>query len=90
LVLLGIAGRSTAAPTLANFRMFTGRAAFAFGGDPTNDLERYQVLNGTDPRALPAADSTTGLRPPQLASRDDDWRIIVTGGPVEVVERVTR
>jgi len=72
--------------TLANFRLFSGRAAFVLGGDPTNDDERYQVLTGTAPQSLPPPDPGTGLHPPITVTRDDDYRIIVAAGPIESIE----
>ena len=72
--------------TLANFRVFSGRASFAVGGDPSNDAERYQVLNGTSPQSLPDPDPISGIRPPVTVSRNDDYRIAVSAGPIETVE----
>ncbi len=66
---------------LRNFRMFSGISGFPFGGDPTDDVERYQCLNGTAPLSLPAP----GIEPraPEVAGHPDDWRILVSLGPFE-------
>src|SRR6185436_15109958 len=53
IVLLGMHLGDEAAPLVANFRMFSGRASFEFGGDPSNDEERWLVLSGNDPLPLP-------------------------------------
>ena len=72
--------------TLANFRIFAGRVSFELGGDPNDDGERYQVLNGTSPQSLPDPDPITGIRPPVTVQRDEDYRIAVSAGPIEIVE----
>ena len=38
---------------LRNFRMCSGNLAYASGGDPTNDAERFACLDGTAPQSLP-------------------------------------
>ncbi|MCZ6766743.1 MAG: hypothetical protein O7D32_07405 [bacterium] len=52
---------------LASFAHFSGRQVFAFGGDPTNDFERYEVLsqNSYD-------DASTQPR---------DYRFLMSAGP---------
>jgi len=50
------------------FRIFTGNAPFAQGGDPTNDTERYQAL------ASDQWDNDANL--------PDDHRVLLTAGPV--------
>lgn len=73
---------------LKNFRMFAGQASFEQGGDPTNDEERYRTLNGTAPKSLDpgTADPVTGLLPPQVAKKVDDYRMLVSAGPFSKVE----
>ena len=66
---------------LRNFRMFAGEGSFEQGGDPTNDAEAYQILDGSAPRSLPPADPDTGFPPPQLARSAKDYRIVVSAGP---------
>lgn len=46
---------------LRNYRFFSGNAAFDQGGDPGNDDERYQVLQGTAPRSLPRRGPTASV-----------------------------
>ena len=72
--------------SLRNYRMFSGRASFEQGGDPTNDEERYRTLDGTAPKSLPPADPFTGIVPAQLAKKADDYRMVVSAGPFSVVE----
>src|SRR2546426_10366937 len=66
---------------LRNFRFFSGKGSFEQGGDPNNDAERYQVLNGTAPFSLPVADPRTGLRPRQISFAPNDYRMVVSAGP---------
>jgi hypothetical protein len=87
LVVLGGAAAPAADPPatpvgLANFRYISGRASFAAGGDPTTDAERYAMLHGLDPRALPPPDPNTGLRPAELAPANDDYRMLASAGPL--------
>jgi hypothetical protein len=72
--------------SLRNFRFFSGDATFEQGGDPDNDQQRYQVLDGTAPRSLPAPDPATGLRPPQISRRMGDYRMVVSAGPFNLGE----
>lgn len=51
------------------FRHFASQAPFDQGGDPTNDLERYEVLSSGDRDR----NATTGS--------EDDYRFIVAAGP---------
>jgi hypothetical protein len=74
------------APTWFNFQMVNAMAAFEHGGDPGNDAERYMLLAGTGPNPLPDPDPDTGLRPPLLAQRASDWRILMSAAPVATVE----
>lgn len=67
---------------LVNFRYFSGQGSVAAGGDPTNDPERYAILHALDPLSLPPPDPGTGLRPPQVAVRNDDYRVVVSAGPL--------
>jgi hypothetical protein len=64
---------------LRNFRMFSGNGAYEQGGDPTNDEQRYAILNGTSPRSLgpPGPD---GFRTAQPARRVEDYRMTVSAG----------
>jgi len=71
--------------SLHNFRMFAGTASFEQGGDPTNDEQRYQTLDGTAPKSLGPPDAT-GTRPPQIAKKKDDYRMLVSAGPFVTVE----
>jgi hypothetical protein len=64
---------------LKNFRFFSGKASFDQGGDPTNDAERYQVLDGSAPRSLPRQEEN-GFRPEQITKKKDDYRITVSAG----------
>jgi hypothetical protein len=66
--------------SLRNFRMFSGTTSYDQGGDPTNDEERYAILNGTAPKSLPVVPEGA-LRPPQVAKKKDDYRIVVSAGP---------
>lgn len=60
-----------------NFRYFSGATLFDQGGDPTNDQERYKVLDGTAPKSLP------NRRPwAPIASRfPNDYRFVLSTGP---------
>jgi hypothetical protein len=86
-VVLGAQGPDTPGlrVPLSNFRMFSGRATFESGGEPTDDAERYQVLDGTAPLSLGPPDSTTGFHTPVQTTRADDYRILVAAGPVETL-----
>jgi hypothetical protein len=74
-------GAAQSAIGLRNFRMFAGNPSFEQGGDPTNDAQTYEILNGTAPRSLPPADPITGLRPAQLSRNGQDYRLVVSSGP---------
>ena len=74
------------AARLRNFRMFSSSASFASGGDPVNDSQRLQVLDGSGPAPLPAPDPQTGLRPALLAPRADDWRMLLSAGAVDYLD----
>jgi hypothetical protein len=63
---------------LRNFRSFAGRGAFALGGDPTSDTERYSVLDGTARFSLSGASSG---RAPQSTPTSNDYRLVVSAGP---------
>jgi len=52
---------------LSSFSRFSGRQVFAFGGDPTNDFERYEALSQES-----YDDSSTVAR---------DYRFLVSAGP---------
>ena len=80
-VFLGAEGGGAPAPELRlrNFRMFSGAAPYASGGDPTTDAERYACLNGTSPASLPPPGTTP--RSPVQSGFDDDYRILVSVGP---------
>lgn len=56
-------------PNVGSFQRFSGNAAFAQGGDPTNDIERYDLLSRQqwDPDVLPG--------------RQSDYRILSASGP---------
>ena len=58
-------------PVVTTFQRFSGNAAFAQGGDPTNDAERYQLLSAGpdewDPDVLPG--------------RQSDYRVLSASGP---------
>ncbi|MFO7608311.1 MAG: hypothetical protein R6X35_03810 [Candidatus Krumholzibacteriia bacterium] len=56
-------------PNIGSFQRFSGNASFAQGGDPTNDLERYDLLSRQqrDPNTLPG--------------RQADYRILAASGP---------
>jgi hypothetical protein len=69
---------------LRNFRFFSGNASFDQGGDPSNDEERYRVLDGTSPRSLPEA-RPGEFRQPQMAKKGDDYRMTVSAGPFTIV-----
>jgi hypothetical protein len=71
--------------SLHNFRFFSGNASFDAGGDPTNDGERYRVLDGTAPRSLPPPSPGSGFRPPQVARKIDDYRMAISAGPFTTV-----
>jgi hypothetical protein len=71
--------------SLRNFRMFAGTASFEQGGDPTNDEQRYATMDGTAPKSLGLPDAT-GARPPQIAKKKDDYRMLVSAGPFEQVD----
>jgi hypothetical protein len=62
-----------------NFRMFAGSGHFSQGGDPTDDAERYRVLDGTSPRSLPPPPAG-GSRPAVLAAHMDDYRVVISAG----------
>jgi hypothetical protein len=75
--------RGAAADFAAQLPLLLGRAAFEQGGDPSNDEERYAVLEGTAPRSLADANPNTGLRDPETfptAKRKDDYRMCVSAG----------
>jgi hypothetical protein len=67
--------------SLRNFRMFSGRAAFDQGGDPGNDEERYQILDGSAPLSLPPPADDGATRPARIARAADDYRMVVSSGP---------
>ncbi len=54
---------------LRTFRHFSGQAPFDQGGDPTNDLERYETLS---------SGARDGNAP---VGKEDDYRFIVAAGP---------
>jgi hypothetical protein len=68
---------------LRNFRFFSGSASFEQGGDPTNDEERYKVLDGDAPRSLPTLEGHPERFPRTAADakRKDDYRMTVSAGP---------
>jgi len=66
--------------------MLAGDVPFEQGGDPTNDEQRYRLLEGSDPTPLPPPDPGTGLRPTQLSSTANDHRIVISVGPFDVIE----
>ena len=76
--------------SLNNFRMFAGSASFSQGGDPTNDEERYATMDGTAPNSLAPPFDNAGNsnfpRNPQIAKKKDDYRMLVSAGPFELVE----
>jgi hypothetical protein len=58
------------APTdvgIASYTHYSGRQAFAFGGDPTNDFERYEVLSQ--------------MRNERDADQPRDYRFLISAGP---------
>lgn len=61
-----------------NFRSFAGRAAFQAGGDPTNDEQRFMVLNGTAPGSLQGA---PGGRTAPASRIPNDYRFVLSTGP---------
>lgn len=56
-------------PNVGSFQRFSGNSAFAQGGDPTNDTERYDLLSRQqwDPNSLPGQSS--------------DYRVLSASGP---------
>lgn len=64
--------------SMRNFRPFSGTGPFEFGGDPINDHERYQVMEGSARYSLPSS----GWPRPALSSRvPNDYRFLVSAGP---------
>jgi len=64
------------APThvgITSFKYFSGSGSFATGGDPENDVQRYQLM--TDPTLDP---NVTG---PVASSRPVDYRFLMATGP---------
>lgn len=56
-----------------SFNRFSGQAAFAQGGDPTNDAERYQLL------------STPRIDPDVIPGRYADYRLLLSAPRVDVL-----
>jgi hypothetical protein len=83
---IGFDHEANAYASLSNFRMFSGVAPYEQGGEPTNDEQRLQTMAGTGPLSLPPADPITGLRPSLLTTRSDDYRVLLSAGPFDVVE----
>ena len=55
-----------------NFQVFTRFSNPRFGGEPTNDAERYAILAGTAPNALPPADRT------YVTANTGDYRVVLS------------
>jgi hypothetical protein len=89
LVFLG-ARDATGAPIagvgLTNARVFSGAVSYPFGGDPANDEQRYEVLNGTSPQSLGPPDPMTGLRPSFVRAVTGDYRNVLGIGEIPVIE----
>jgi hypothetical protein len=68
-----------------NFRWFAGRAAFSKGGDPTNDAERYQVLDGSANFSLDEVDPVTGFRTARATRFSTDYRMLASARPAAVI-----
>lgn len=62
---------------LHNYCSFAGTTPFLLGGEPTNDAERYEILDGTAPGSLP----TGQPRGPRSSRSPNDHRFIVSAGP---------
>lgn len=59
---------------LRTFQRFSNLASFEQGGDPTNDDQRYQLLSAAPEDWDP------------VATREADYRFLVSAGPFEVLE----
>ncbi len=63
-----------------NCRFFLGTANFSTGGDPTDDDERYQVMEGTAPRSMPPPEPDV-VRHAVISNTEGDSRVAVSAGP---------
>ena len=69
---------------ITSFKYFSGEAPFAAGGDPENDVQRYQLM--TDPSLNPGDPlDAGGFGAEPRSSRPLDYRFIMATGPFAVL-----
>ena len=89
LVFLGARDQNGATPAgvgLTNARVYSGFVSYPLGGDPVDDEQRYEVLNGMSPQSLPPPDPMTGLRPAFVSATNADYRTVLGAGSIPVLE----
>jgi hypothetical protein len=75
-------GDETVRPlALDNFRTFLGNGGYESGGDPTNDDQRYAILDGTAPQSLPPVNE----RRSYVLRHPGDYRTVCSAGPFPMV-----